>query len=77
MALMQAEQACVATGECGLDGMIDIDVALQEQMLIAQLTMASQAKLPVILHSRRTHNRLLQLLKQQRFQQVVRCMLFW
>ncbi|EGQ9834622.1 TatD family deoxyribonuclease [Vibrio cholerae] len=68
-ALMQAEQACVAVGECGLDGMIDVDVALQEQMLIAQLSMASQAKLPVILHSRRTHNRLLQLLKQQRFQQ--------
>ncbi len=68
-ALMQAEQACVAVGECGLDGMIDVDVALQEQMLIAQLSIASQAKLPVILHSRRTHNRLLQLLKQQRFQQ--------
>ncbi|CSI89228.1 Putative deoxyribonuclease yjjV [Vibrio cholerae] len=43
---MQAEQACVAVGECGLDGMIDVDVALQEQMLIAQLSMASQAKLP-------------------------------
>lgn len=68
-ALMQAEQACVAVGECGLDGMIDIDAKLQEQVLIAQLTLASQAKLPVILHSRRTHNRLLQLLKQQRFRQ--------
>ncbi|KQA18405.1 deoxyribonuclease [Vibrio metoecus] len=68
-ALMKAEHACVAVGECGLDGMIDIDAKLQEQVLIAQLTLASQAKLPVILHSRRTHNRLLQLLKQQRFRQ--------
>ncbi|AMG02732.2 Putative deoxyribonuclease yjjV [Vibrio mimicus VM603] len=68
-ALMKAEHACVAVGECGLDGMINVDAQLQEQMLIAQLALASQARLPVILHSRRTHNRLLQLLKQQRFQQ--------
>ncbi|WP_187376603.1 TatD family hydrolase [Vibrio mimicus] len=68
-ALMKAEHACVAVGECGLDGMINVDAQLQEQMLIAQLVLASQGRLPVILHSRRTHNRLLQLLKQQRFQQ--------
>ncbi|PAR33040.1 deoxyribonuclease [Vibrio metoecus] len=68
-ALMKAEHACVAVGECGLDGMINVDAQLQEPMLIAQLALASQARLPVILHSRRTHNRLLQLLKQQRFRQ--------
>lgn len=67
--LSQASQACVAVGECGLDGMIDVDTHLQERMLIAQLSIAAQAKLPVLLHSRRTHNRLLQLIKQQRFMQ--------
>lgn len=68
-ALSHADAACVALGECGLDDAIEVDAQLQQQMLSAQLAIAAQAKLPVILHSRRTHNRLLQLLKQQRFQQ--------
>ncbi|ELV8693594.1 TatD family hydrolase [Vibrio fluvialis] len=61
-------EACIVLGEMGLDGMIAVDAQLQEQLLIGQLAIAQSAQLPVILHSRKTHNRLLQLLKQTRFQ---------
>ncbi len=60
---------CVAVGECGLDGMVDVDSSLQEQVFSAQLDLAKQANLPIILHSRKTHNRLLQLIKQHHFTQ--------
>ncbi len=67
--LSHSDAACVAIGECGLDGMIDVDSGLQERVFEAQLLLAGQAKLPVILHSRKTHNRLLQIIKQHRFNQ--------
>lgn len=65
--LAQKDAACVAVGECGLDGMVDVDVSIQEKVFTAQLLLATQANLPVILHSRKTHNRLLQLIKQHHF----------
>lgn len=65
--IAERDAACVAIGECGLDGLVDVDASLQEKVLKLQLSLAEQAKLPVILHSRKTHNRLLQLIKQQGF----------
>ncbi|WP_237665731.1 MULTISPECIES: TatD family hydrolase [Vibrio] len=67
--LAQASDACVAVGECGLDAMISDTAQHQEMILTRQLAMAQNAQLPVILHSRKTHQRLLQLLKQSRFTQ--------
>lgn len=67
--LTQRESACVAVGECGLDAMVEANASLQERVFIAQLAMAQHARLPVIVHSRKTHNRLLQLIKQHRFTQ--------
>lgn len=58
---------CVAVGECGLDAMIDVDMGLQEMMFIRQVEIARQMKKPLILHARKTHNRLIQLLKQYKF----------
>lgn len=58
---------CVAVGECGLDGMVTVDKDLQEQMFIAQIELAKTFQKPLILHSRKTHNRLIQLLKQHKF----------
>nr|QIH43250.1 TatD family hydrolase [Vibrio ziniensis] len=63
------ESPCVAVGECGLDSMVEANSSLQERVFIAQLSIAQHARLPIILHSRKTHNRLLQLIKQQRFTQ--------
>jgi TatD DNase family protein len=48
--------------------MVKVDMALQERIFIHQIEMANQYQLPIILHSRKTDNRLLQLLKQNRFQ---------
>ncbi len=62
--LRQNPQGLVAVGECGLDGAIDIPLSKQIAMLEPQLALASQYKLPVILHNRKAHQELLQLVKQ-------------
>lgn len=55
---------CVAVGECGLDLAIDgADLALQRQLLSAQLALAVDVNKPVILHVRQAHEPLLALLK--------------
>lgn len=66
-ALDARSPACVAVGEVGLDAMVDSEAQVQEALLLGQLSLAQAAGLPVVLHSRKTHNRLLQLLKQARF----------
>lgn len=65
--LCGSDTACVAVGECGLDAMIDVDMGLQEMLFIKQVELASQLKKPLVLHARKTHNRLIQLLKNHRF----------
>ncbi|CAH0541242.1 TatD family hydrolase [Vibrio marisflavi] len=59
---------CVAIGECGLDAAIDVDSAIQEKFLISQFKIAQNAQLPIILHSRKMQNRLLQLIKAHRIE---------
>lgn len=54
----------VAIGETGLDFAIDVAVNLQERYFIYQLDLARQYSLPVIIHHRKSHNRIIQLLKQ-------------
>ncbi len=68
--LLQLEQylshectQCVAIGECGLDFAIDVPVLLQEQALEIQFELARRFDLPVVLHSRKAHNRLIQMVK--------------
>ena len=58
---------CVALGEIGLDKSIDSDMALQEEVFLAQLAIAQSLQLPVILHVVKTQSRVLQLLKQVKF----------
>lgn len=62
----QARHGGVAIGECGLDLVIDTPLAEQERLLAAQLALAVELELPLILHCRRAHNPLLRLLKQHR-----------
>ncbi|MEF1165509.1 TatD family hydrolase [Vibrio campbellii] len=61
--LSSPNRQCVAIGECGLDFAIDVPVELQEQALELQFDLARRFDLPVILHSRKAHNRLIQLVK--------------
>ncbi|MDX2321486.1 MAG: TatD family hydrolase [Moritella sp.] len=54
----------VAVGECGLDKMVDFPFEQQLYICKQQLLLAKQYELPVILHCRKAHNELIQLLQQ-------------
>ncbi|MCC4799655.1 deoxyribonuclease YjjV [Enterovibrio norvegicus] len=61
--LATSPEKCVAVGECGLDFMIDdANPQAQIDILKQQLTLAETFQLPVILHCRKAHNELLQVL---------------
>ncbi len=56
----------VAVGEIGIDGFVPgLDLALQQRCCAAQLDLAVDAGLPVILHVRRSADLLLQLLRRR------------
>ncbi|HGF5256383.1 TPA: TatD family hydrolase [Vibrio parahaemolyticus] len=61
--LNQKSPQCVAIGECGLDFAVNVDPELQERALETQFELARRFNLPVILHSRKAHNRLIQMVK--------------
>lgn len=57
--------AMVAIGECGLDAVVAPELMTKQQELLeAQLNLAQYSKLPVILHVRKAHPQLQQLLKR-------------
>ena len=61
----RADQRLVAVGEIGLDGFVPgLDMARQQLFYKAQLKLAQQHDLPVILHVRRSADLLLQALRQ-------------
>lgn len=55
---------CVAIGECGLDAVIATKLSVQQQFLDVHLQIASELKLPVIIHCRKAHNELILALKK-------------
>ena len=59
----------VAIGEIGIDGAIDTPIEAQQALFEAQLVVASEQSLPVILHHRRSHHLLLESIKRSRFTQ--------
>ena len=66
--------APVAVGEIGLDFALDTElegfsIAHQERWFVSQVHLAQQAKLPLIVHSRKANDRLGQLLRQLKFDQ--------
>jgi len=62
--LRATSAALVAIGECGLDGMIDTPMTQQIDFFEAQLMLAQQLDLPVVIHARRCHNEMLRCLKR-------------
>lgn len=65
--LAQADPAVVALGEIGLDHYGDVrQPARQLSLLQDQLALAQRYDLPVILHSRRSHDLLAKILRQRR-----------
>ncbi|HGJ5884317.1 TatD family hydrolase [Arsenophonus sp.] len=63
--LQQNSNKCVAIGEIGLDYFVtNAAVKQQQALLIQQLQLAKQYDLPVILHSRKSHDQLAALLRR-------------
>jgi TatD DNase family protein len=58
----------IAFGEMGLDGSLALDMAYQKEILRFQLNLAGAYKKPIILHHRKSHNHLISLLKEQKYQ---------
>lgn len=65
-----AERPVVAVGEIGLDALLDVPQAIQEQALREQLALAVAAGKPLLLHCRRASERLLRLLDEAGAQRV-------
>lgn len=55
----------VAIGEIGLDAYVTNDLVIQRYFFIKQIALANHYQLPIILHSRRTHNELQSILKKE------------
>ncbi|WP_148897200.1 TatD family hydrolase [Geothermobacter ehrlichii] len=56
---------CVAVGEIGLDGLLDVPFQLQEPAFRGQLRLAVAAGKPVLIHCRRAWGELLAILRQE------------
>ncbi len=54
---------CVAIGECGLDGLIQVDEKLQEEVFLMQIELANEIKKPLIIHCVRRFPKLISLSK--------------
>lgn len=69
-ALTQRSQRCIAVGECGLDFMLDdallteSNIQKQYQLFDGQLKLAIKHNLPIIIHARQSHDKILQRLRK-------------
>jgi TatD DNase family protein len=58
----------VALGEMGLDSSLNLSMEYQQTILRFQLDVAKQLNKPIVLHHRKSHNSLIRILKQERYQ---------
>ncbi|AZB21373.1 hydrolase TatD [Kaistella haifensis] len=62
---------CVAIGECGLDGLIDIDENLQNEIFQKQIELANELQKPIIIHCVRRFSQLLHFKKKAKVPMIV------
>ena len=62
---------CVAIGECGLDGLIDVDEESQEKAFQAQIEIANSVKKPLIIHCVKRFSPLLKFRKMSKVPMIV------
>ena len=62
---------CVAIGECGLDGLIDVDEESQEKAFQAQIEIANSVKKPLIIHCVKRFSQLLPFRKVSKVPMIV------
>ncbi|NVN81910.1 MULTISPECIES: TatD family hydrolase [unclassified Vibrio] len=65
--LSSKNSQCIAVGECGLDFFVDVEKEKQERFFIQQMELAKAFDLPLIIHERKSYNRLIELIKQHKF----------
>lgn len=63
-------QRVVALGEVGLDGQAKPDMATQEELFRRMIALALEHKLPLLLHVRKATERVLQMLEEEKADQV-------
>jgi TatD DNase family protein len=54
---------CIAIGECGMDAFIPLAMDVQQRVFEAHVQVAQESKKPLIIHSRKAHNEIMQTLK--------------
>ena len=62
---------CVAIGECGLDGLVDVEEKLQEEVFVRQVYLANEIKKPLIIHCIRRFSRLIHFRKLSKVPMIV------
>lgn len=62
---------CFAIGECGLDGLIDIEAGLQEKVFEEHIVWANNIKKPVIIHCVRKFNELIPFKKMAKIPMII------
>lgn len=65
-AMRDAVPGMIAVGEIGLDFVVEVDAERQRRLFLAQLEWAAAQGLPVILHERKSADRLLYFLRRHR-----------
>lgn len=60
---ISAHKNCIAIGECGLDGLIDVDEKLQQKAFLSQIAIANSLQKPLIIHCVKRFSQLLQFRK--------------
>lgn len=61
---------CVAVGEVGMDGLLDVPMPDQEQAFLGQLRLALACRKPVLIHCRKAWGQVLELLRREDAKQV-------
>lgn len=62
---------CVAIGECGLDGLIDVNDSIQEDVFYRQIELANERNKPLIIHCVRRFSQLIPLKKKAKVPMIV------
>lgn len=65
---IESDSSFKALGEIGLDKVCHSDWSIQYEAFQQQVSIAKSLRLPVILHHRKTHSQLLQVIKQSRYE---------
>lgn len=62
---------CIAIGECGLDGLIEIDENLQHEIFQKQIELANEIRKPIIIHCVKRFSQLIHFKKKSKVPMIV------